>query len=142
MKNSIIDELNRVLTNTYEYKNVLHKVSQLSESPKLQDNLNEQVTVAEKESEELIQLISKLGGDVDSTERQTDQELIGWVTPAPPNNNKYGTLVNYLIEIEKNKRQDYYAILNQKETSDEVKAFLKNNIENIESQLEFYNSII
>jgi len=127
MKNTIIDELNKVLTNTLDYREVLRKLASTISHNATQEKLKEFSEIAEKEGNRLIKAISDLGGDVESSDRQTDQEAICWITSPLPDTNNMQSVLACLIEAERKKEDDYSAIFAHDDIDRETRNRLDKN---------------
>lgn len=140
MENNLIDELNKVLTNTLDYKEVLHKFGDTVSHQVTQDKLNEFSKVADKESKTLIQLITSSGGDVETTERHTDHESLRWVSRPLPEPKNIEAVLACLIEAERNKEQAYNRVLSHKDITREHKNSLDKHRREAESNLKYFQT--
>ena len=142
MRNNIIDELNKLLTNTLGYREVIQELaSELSHKTTV-DKLNEFSNIAKKESETIIQVISELGGEVESSERQTDQKAVSWASAPLPERMEMQSVVEYLIEIERKKEDDYDKLLAHDEIDRKSKNMLKKHRKQAESNLLYFQTAL
>ena len=125
MENNLIDILNKILTNTLEYKEVLDDLAEEVSERSIQKKLIELAEIKKKQSKVLMKIISAIGGDVQSSERITDQHLVSWMSPPIPHAGNRGEILNFLVKTEQNARQDYQKILNHKDLDDKGKSELK-----------------
>jgi len=142
MKNNLIDELNKILTNTLDYQEVLQKLAGSVSHQPTQDKMDEFAKVAEDESKTLIMLISDIGGDVESTERQTDQESISWVSRPLPDPDFMQGVLACLVKAERNKEDDYNTILAHEDIGRETKNLLNKHRKEAETNLKYFQSAL
>lgn len=142
MEKNIIDVLNKILTNTLDYKQVLQNLSDSVTHPPTSDKLNQLVEIAEKEIEKLIKIIGELGGDVDSSERLSDQEAINWFPRPLPNTGDNASVWESLIKAERNKEDDYKNLLAHQEIDRETKNTFKGYLKATESNIRDFQSIL
>lgn len=142
MGNNLIDELNKTLTNTLGYREKIQKLANAISHRTTIDKLKEFAKIADKEAERLIQTISELGGDVESTERQTDQETISWVPPKMPDTSNMQCVVEHLIKMERKKEDDYDAILGHEDINRKTKNVLKKHRKQAESNLIYFQTAL
>jgi len=140
MRNNIIDELNKLLTNTLGYREVLLKLASEITHHKTVDKLNEFSDIAKKESETIIQVISELGGDVESSERQTDQSAVSWASAPLPRRTEMQLVVEYLIDIERTKEDDYDKLFAHDEIDRKSKNMLNKHQKQAESNLLYFQT--
>lgn len=138
MNLDIIEELNKLLTNTMGYREVLLQLSDKVENREVQKKLKEFAEMAEEETNKLIQLIGDLGGDVETTGRHTDDAAISWVQkPLPPFDNLKSVL-ECLIKAQRQKEEDYNTILAKDEMDRANKNQLDKQRREAETQLLFF----
>lgn len=142
MEKNIIDVLNKILTNTLDYKQVLKNLTDSITHPTTSDKVNELAEIAEKETKKLIKIISELGGDVDSTERLSDQEAINWFPRPLPNTGDNASVWASLIKAERSKEDDYKSLLAHQEIDRETKNVLKGHLKKTESNIREFQSIL
>jgi len=142
MENNIIDVLNKILTNTLGYKQILQKLSDSIAHPPTSDKLNQLEEITEEESEKLMILISDLGGDVESSERLSDQEAINWVPRPLPDPGDTPSVWASLIKAERNKEDDYTSLLNHPDIDRKTKNSLKTHLKKVESNITHFQSIL
>lgn len=140
MKKTLVDELNKVLTNTLDYNEVLQKLADAITHESTQNKLDEFAGVAIKESKRLMQIISDLGGDVQSTGRLTDQEAVYWVSRPMPDSQNMQSVLACLIEAERNKEDDYATILGNDEIDRETRNRLVRHRREAETNLKYFQS--
>ncbi|MBW8201124.1 hypothetical protein [Flagellimonas abyssi] len=142
MENNIIDVLNKILTNTLDYKQVLQKLADSITHPPTTDKLNQLEDIAEKETEKLIRIVSDLGGDVESSERLTDQKAIYWFPRPLPDVGDNASVWASLIKAERNKEVDYKSLLEHQEIDRKTKNVLKSHLKKTESNIRDFQSIL
>lgn len=141
MKNQLIDVLNQVLINTMDYKMMLQKLSANDTQPKIGKKVEELINIQEEESKALIKIISALGGDMETTQRLTDQDAIYWFPRPLADPEDFNMILNSLIEAERKKEQDYHKLLAHEELEREHKNHLDNHRKESEKVLTFFQSI-
>ncbi|WP_373519506.1 hypothetical protein [Pricia sp.] len=142
MEKSIIDELNMILTKTLDHQEAFRQLSQTSTHGATADKLDEFAKVAKKESERLIKAISDMGGDVQTTERHTDQQTIGWVPRPLPDSKDLQALLECLIKGERNKEDDYNNLFAREDIDSELKNLLSKHRKEAESNLVYFQSAL
>ncbi|MCK0159170.1 hypothetical protein [Allomuricauda sp. F6463D] len=142
METNKIDVLNKILTNTLEYIQILQNLTDSITHPPTLDKLNQLKVINEEESEKLIKVISGLGGDVQTSERLTDQEAINWISSPILNNGDITSVWEHLIEAERNKEDDYKNVLTHHDIDRETKNTLKPHLKKTESNITDYQSTL
>ena len=99
--NSFIDQLNKILTNTIDYKEVLTKFSTAVSHEPTQAKLRELAEVKQEESSQLMNLIKNSGGQIETNERITDQESLYWIARPLPEPSDTSELLKKLTQAEK-----------------------------------------
>lgn len=142
MEKSIIDELNMILTKTLGHREALQQLSETLSHDGTADKLDEFAKVAKKESEKLIKAISDLGGDVETTQRLTDGQSIGWVQQPLPDSEDQQVLLQCLIKAERNKEDDYNHLFARGDIDRELKNQLTKHRKEAESNLVYFQSAL
>ncbi|WP_318312617.1 hypothetical protein [Flagellimonas crocea] len=142
MEKNIIDILNKILTNTLDYKQVLQKLADSITHPSTSDRLNELEESADGESKKIIKIISDMGGDVESSERLSDQESIYWMSRPLPDAGDLVSVWNSIIEAERNKEDDYKYLLTHNDIDRETKNNLKTHLKKTESNITDFQAIL
>ncbi|QLG46568.1 hypothetical protein [Costertonia aggregata] len=142
MANNLIDELNKILTNTLNYQEALSSLAESVSHEPTKDKLVEFARVAEKESKTLMQVISENGGQIESTARQTDQEAISWMPRTSPDPSNMQSVLESLIEAERNKEGAYQKLLSHENISRKMKNALKNHRLEAEANLKHFQSAL
>ena len=140
MKNSNIAELNIILTNTLEYMEVLQEMAEAITAKHIKERLKDFAEIAKEESQQLTLIISNKGGDVESTDRLTDQQAIGWAPKPLPNPENIQDVLNYLIKIERKKEDDYNHLRSREDIEREDINRLYKHKKKSEEMLRFYQS--
>jgi len=140
MNKHLIESLNKILTNTLDYKEVLQKLASSISHRTTADKLDEFAKVCDREAKRLIKLIPDIGGQVESTERQTDQEAVAWVSRPLPDTENMQSILACLIEAERNKENDYNTILGHDSIDRETKNLLTKHRKEAESNLTYFQS--
>ena len=140
MKHNIIEQLNRVLRNTLDYKGVLQKLANSISDKSTRDKLKEFAEVADKESENLIQLIYDLGGKGSSIGQARDQENTGWVPRPLPDPENMQAVLACLIEAERRKEHDYNLIQSHEDMKREDINRLDMHRKEAEANLRYFQS--
>lgn len=138
--NPIIDELNKILTNTLDYKEVLVKLSRSVSHGATQEKLTEFAEVKQEESQNLMKLVKNLGGQVDTNERMTDQESVCWVKRPIPDGNNMEDVLDTLITAEKNIADEYKNLLSRDEIHQEHLETLKKHHQEAKANLQYFES--
>lgn len=138
--NPILDELNKILTNTMDYKEVLVKLSRSVSHAATQEKLTEFAEVKQEESQNLMKLVKKLGGQVDTNERRTDQESVYWVNRPIPDANNIDDVLDTLIATEKKIADEYNDLLSRDEIPQENLETLKKNHQEAKANLQYFES--
>ncbi len=138
----IIDELNMILTKTLDQKEAFQEVSDRFNEDEIGGKLDQFAKVVKEESERLIKAISDLGGDVETTERQTDHESIAWVSRPLPDSEDSQALLECLIKAERRKEEDYNKLFASEEIDRELKNHLIKHRKETESNLVFFQSAL
>lgn len=136
--NTPVDELNKVLTNTLDYKSVLLDLSKSISHDATKNKLNEFAEIKEKESRNLMKLIKALGGRIETNERMTDQESIYWVRRPLPEAKDMDAVLDKLIRTERNAIDDYESLLTRKELTSEHRDVLKKHKQEAEANLDYF----
>ena len=146
MENTLVDDLNKLLTNTLEYQEVLKELAEKVSDSATKKKLEELADVKKKQAEDFIKIIPSLGGKVESSERIMDQDSVSWVIRPLPNQKNVEEIFFFLIETEQKARQDYQNILSQNDLEESIKRELEimfqeadNNIKNLEKEKEYNN---
>ena len=140
MEKNYIDTLNKLFTNTLVYRELLEKLAQKVSDEATVNKLNEFVGVADQEHNRLMQMISDEGGNVQSSERQTDQSSVCWTPQSKPDTNNMSSVLNCLIAAEKNKLEDYRSIYNSEHGTKASKTILERHKKQAEAQLHYLES--
>lgn len=138
--NPLVNELNKILTNTLDYKEVLSKLSQSISAEATRDKLREFAEVKEEESQNLMKCIKELGGRIESNERMTDQEAVIWVPRPLPDANDMDAVLTKLIAAEENVRDDYDTLLERDEIEVNQSSMLKKHKQEAEANLKYFES--
>lgn len=139
MEKSTIDDLNIILTKTLDLREVFQELSQTSHDG-LADKLKEFATNTKRQSENLTKAISDFGGDVETSERRTDQESISWVPRPLPDPDDLRAVLGCLIESERKREDELDEKFSGSDVDREVKnLFMKYKMEN-ESNLVYFQS--
>ncbi|MBC7000890.1 hypothetical protein [Cytophaga sp. FL35] len=141
MKKNIIDKLNKILINTLDYKEVLGKLASSITHGATGDKLKELAEVADRESKSLVKIISDIGGNVESTERKTDQESIYWVSRPLPNAQDMQEVLPCLIEAERSKEKDYNEVIGHEDIQRETANQLGKHRKEAEATLRYFQTI-
>lgn len=136
--NPLVDELNKILTNTLDYKEWLAKLSRSVSQEATRDKLREFSEVKKKESQELMPIINELGGRVESNERMTDQASVYWVPRPLPDADDMETVLAKLITTEKNVHDSYSSLLEQDDIDSEHENILKKHQQEAEANLKYF----
>lgn len=142
MNKNLIYELNKILTNTLDYREVLLKLAESVSHQATQDKLEEFAKVRKKQSEDLILLISNLGGNVQSTERQTDQPAISWTEKKHPDDKDIKGLLEYLIGAEENSVEDYSDVLKKVDDASDAQEILERHKREGETTLNYLETAL
>ena len=140
MKHNIIEELNRVLRNTLDYKGVLQKLANSISDKSTHDKLKEFAEVADKESENLIQLIYDLGGKGSKMGHDVGQEDLLWVPRPLPDPKNMQAVLACLIQTERHKEQDYNLIQSHEDMKREDINRLYMHRKEAEANLRYFQS--
>lgn len=138
--NPIIDDLNKILTITLDYKEVLEKLSKSISHDATKDKLRELAQVKNTESQQLMDIIKQSGGRIESSERVTDQEALYWVSRPLPDPGSMKSVLNKLIDTERNAKEDYGSLLSQKEIESDHEEMLTKMKKEAEANLEYFQS--
>ena len=138
MKHNIIQELNRVLGNTLDYKGVLQKLANSISDRSTCDKLKEFAEVADKESENLIRLINDLGGKGSGIGHE--EEDLRWVPRPLPDPNNMQAVLACLIQAERHKEQDYNLIQSHEDMKREDINRLDMHRKEAEANLRYFQS--
>ena len=125
MAMNIVDKLNTILTSTLEYEEVLKKKSDFNIEKSSISIVKESIKLAENDTKMLMNLISKLGGDIESSERHTDQSMLRWFSDSFLDSSNHEEIVTHIIEAEENKLSAYEETYD----TDELTASLENEID-------------
>jgi len=141
---SLIEELNKTLTNSLDYKDVLTTLSKSVSQEATRKKLNELAEVKDQESHDLMELIKKLGGHIDPNERMTDQESVCWVPRPTPDGSDRDDMLGKLITSEENAIKEYKTLLDHDEMDSEskTKTTLRKHLEQAEANLEYFQGAI
>lgn len=137
MKNSHIDDLNRVLTNTLEYCEVVKELANAGYDSETAKKLEKFAKIRKGQSEDLISIIPKEGGDIESTGRTTDQEVISWLGRPLPVATDMIALLDFLIKAEKKSLEDYKIILDHVLLKSESEKIIKKHKREGETTLHY-----
>lgn len=136
--NPLVDEINKILTNTLDYREVLMKLSDTISHEATSEKLREFAEIKQDESQNLIKIINDLGGQVETNERMTDQESIYWIPRKRPETNDMEAILNQLIDAEKNIKEDYNTLLSQDEIEKVDIKNLKKHKKEAEANLNYF----
>lgn len=140
MEKSTIDDLNSTLTKILDLREVFKELSRTSHK-ELAKKLGEFSENAKDESENLTKAISDFGGDVETTERRTDQNALSWVPRPLPDANDLKEVMEFLITGERNREKELGEKFSGKDVDREVKnLFMKHKKEN-EANLVYFQSV-
>lgn len=140
MEKSTIDDLNSTLTKILDLREVFKELSRTSHK-ELAKKLGEFSENAKDESENLTKAISDFGGDVETTERRTDQNALSWVPRPLPDANDLKEVMEFLITGERNREKELGEKFSGKDVDREVKnLFMKYKKEN-EANLVYFQSV-
>ncbi len=142
MEQGIIDELNMILTKTLDHRVAFQQLSETWAHGATAEKLDEFAKVAKDGSERLIKAISDLGGDVETAERRSDQESIGWVPRPLPDPKDLQGLLQCLVEGERNKEGDYNDLFARDDIDRELKNLLSKHRKEAESNLVYFQSAL
>ncbi len=140
MEKTLINNLNKILTNTLEYQEVLNVLAKKISAEDMKKKLIQQATVKKKQAEKFIKLISSIGGDVQSTQRITDQESVSWIERPIPETDDLETILTLLIKIEQNARKDYQKTIVQKNIDEKIEKELQIQLQESETNLNYYET--
>ncbi len=140
MENTIIDSLNKILTNTLEYKTVLEKLEELVSHDATKEKLSELAKIREKHAQDLIKMIGDNGGDVESSTRITDNEMISWIQSPVPEKSEMEEIISFLIPIEKNALEAYRELDLKDKISTEEKEILEKHQKEIEVTIKYFET--
>ena len=142
MENTIIDSLNKILTNTLEYKTVLIQLEELVSHGATKEKLSDLAKIREKHAKDLIKIIGDNGGDVESTKRITDHEMVSWIQSPVPEKADMEKIVFFLIPIEKNALKAYTDIIENDEIEIrlEEKEVLEKHLKEAEVNLKYFET--
>jgi len=138
MKSTTIDNLNKILTNTIEFQEVLKDLAKSVYDETTKEKLKELAAIKKKHSEQLIGLISDLGGDVESTGRMTDQEAVSWVQKPLPAGDEMTEILSLLKTAEEKALNDYNELLAQSELNDEMQQTLEVHVQDVKANLKYF----
>lgn len=140
MQKSTIDDLNVALTKVLDLREVFKDLSRTSHDG-LAKKLEEFVKNAKDEEGNLTNAISDFGGDVESTQHRTDQNVLSWFPRPLPDANDLKGVVECLITGEKNREKELDEKFSGKDVEREVKnLFMKYKKEN-EANLVYFQSV-
>jgi hypothetical protein len=140
MEKSTIDDLNSTLTKILDLREVFKELSRTSHK-ELAKKLGEFSENAKDGSENLTKAISDFGGDVETTERRTDQNALSWVPRPLPDANDLKEVMECLITGERNREKELGEKFSGKDVDREVKnLFMKHKKEN-EANLVYFQSV-
>lgn len=135
--NSLIDELNKILTNTLDYKEFLVELSKSVSHEETKKKLEEFAEVKQDESQNLMKVIKSSGGQIETNERMTDQNSLYWVSRTPPDPNDTKAVLTQLISAEKNIIEDYDAVLSDDQIDKEFLEIPRKHHEQAEANLKY-----
>ncbi|KKL25092.1 hypothetical protein LCGC14_2408800, partial [marine sediment metagenome] len=107
----------------------------------LSEKLKEFAENAKSEAENLTKSISDFGGEVETSERHTDQNAISWVSRPLPNADDVDEVVEFLIKGEKRREEELNEKFSGKDTEREVKNLFMKYKEQNESNLVYLQSV-
>lgn len=136
--NTPVDELNKILTNTLDYKSVLLELSKSISDEATKNKLKEFAEIKEKESQNLMKLVKELGGRIETNERMTDQESVNWVRRPLPEPKDMDAVLDKLIRSERNAIDDYENLLPRKELQSEQVDVIKKHKQEAEANLDYF----
>ncbi len=139
--NTQVDELNKILTNTLDYKSVLLDLSKSISHQATKNKLREFAAVKEKESQKLMELVKASGGQIETNERMTDQEGLYWVPRPLPEPQDMEVILDKLIHAERNAIEDYDSLLDQKKLQIENRDVLKKHKQEAEANLDYFEGV-
>ena len=140
MENTFIDSLNKILTNTLEYKTVLIQLEELVSHGATKEKLSDLAKIREKHAQDLIKIIGDNGGDVESTKRITDQEMVSWIQSPVPEEADMEKIIIFLIPIEKKALEAYTDIIENDEIRLEEKEVLEKHLKEAEVNLKYFET--
>ncbi|MGB6151608.1 MAG: hypothetical protein WBG48_06415 [Pricia sp.] len=141
MDNSTIENLNIVLTKTLHLKEGFQELSEMT-TGELSDKLKELAKDTNRQSETLMKGISDFGGDVETTERQTDQASINWVSHPLPDANDKRAILECLLNGEKKREDELNTKFSGKDVDREVKNLLMKYKQKNESNLVYFQTAL
>lgn len=136
MASSVIEQLNRILTNTLIYKGKLKTLSERSYSEETNLKMKDFAKRRTAQANELIQIINELGGQAESTPQHTDAEKISWCAEILPKDGDTMALLKYLISAEKESLNDYRQVMEQINNRD-IESKLQDHIQQGEVTLKY-----
>lgn len=138
--NPLVDELNKILTNTLDYREVLQKLSKSVSHETTSKKLSEFAEIKQEESQNLMKVINDLGGQVETNERMTDQQAVCWMPEPIPNGDDTNEVLDKLISAEKNVLNDYNDLLNEDKIDQQHLSVLKKHHQQAEANLKYLRS--
>lgn len=136
-----VELLNKILTNTFLYVGNLKTLSQRGYSEETNKKLKEFLNDRESQSKELIGAINTMGGDVQSTPRHTDGEVISWCPSCAPKQHSTISLLEFLIASEEGSLNDYKKALNQT-SSPKIRPQLQNHKKQGEATVKYLSTAL
>lgn len=104
---SIIDKLNNLVGNSLAYSETLGNIAKSGLDAESAAKLREMSGTRKAQAGELILLIPRLGGSVESSDRATDQEAVSWRLPEIYSQEEMGLLLQSLVRVERESLLDY-----------------------------------
>ncbi len=136
--NTPVDELNKILTNTLDYKSVLLNLSKSLSHEATKNKLKEFAEIKEKESQNLMKLVKASGGRIETNERMTDQESIYWVRRPFPEAKDMDAALDKLIHAERNAIDDYKSLLSREKLQSGHRDVLQKHKQEAEANLDYF----
>lgn len=137
METTRVDALNKILTNTLEYKEFLTKMANSNYDSETCKKLNEFAKVREKQGHGLLKIIANCGGKAQTTERQTDQHSVSWVDRPQQSSEEVLALLKALIRAERRSLQDYEGLLGTYNFDTESELLLKKHRSEADTTLQY-----
>lgn len=139
--NTPVDELNKILTNTLDYKSVLLDISKSISHEATKNKLREFADIKEKESQNLMKLVKASGGQIETNERMTDQESLYWVRRPLPETKDMEVILDKLIDAERNAIEDYENLLSRENLQVAHRDVLKEHKQEADANLDYFEGV-
>ncbi|MGB7392855.1 MAG: hypothetical protein WA913_00540 [Pricia sp.] len=137
---TLVDSLNRILTNTLEYREALEELADSVNDRTTASKLDEFAEVRGNETENLMELISGAGGRIESSGRTTDQESVSWLAPTLPDAKDMAAVLSYLIKAEQKAKDDYATVLDNEKLDEKGRQILEKHRQEASSNLQYFES--